>query len=175
MNTLASLLGNRCSISGSWVSPKCSTSYSLRALVRRSATRHCLISYSSCSQTSYRVPLTAVQWDTNSQNNSWRNDIVGSQKFCFVCLGTYWNIRRKSLIWNINVFTLDSVEKLTCNAQISGIMNFVNIHEMFHHENQIYLTAFLKWSYENTFKETKKNAISTPTNFSLITKSRRTN
>jgi len=123
MKPLPSLLGSRCSISVSWVSPKRSTSYSLRAVVRTSATRHCLISYSSCSQTSHGVPLTAVQWDTNSQNNNWSNDTVVSQKISFIFLGTYCNIRPKSLIWNIFVFTSDSAEKLTSNVQISSTMN----------------------------------------------------
>jgi hypothetical protein len=131
MKPLPSLLGNRCSICVSRVSPKCSTAYSLRAVVRTSATRHCLISYSSCLQTSHRVPLTAAQWDTNSQNNNWRNDTVGSQKFCFVCLGAYWNIRPKSLILNINSFTLDSVEKLASNAQISSTMNLAIFKKFF--------------------------------------------
>lgn len=123
MKPLPSLLGNRCSISMSWVSPKCSTSYSLRVVVRTSAARHCLISYSSCSQTSHRVPLTAVQWDTNSQNNNWRNDTVVSQTFRSICLVTYCNIRPKSLTLNINLFTLDSGEKLISKPHISSTIN----------------------------------------------------
>ena len=153
MKTLTSLLGNRCSISVSWVSPKCSTSYPLRVVVRTSATRHCLISYSSCSQTSHRVPLTAVQWDRNSQNNNWRNDTVGSQKFCFICLGTYCNIRTKSLILNINVFTLYSLEKLASNAHISSTMNLAIFTKFF--VMRIKFMLQLSWS-EVIFKQTKK-------------------
>ena len=144
MKPLPSLLWNRCSISVSGVSPKCSTSESLRAAVRTSGTWHCLISYSSCSQISHAVPLTAVQWDTNSQNNNWRIDTVGSQNFSFVCLGTYCNIRPKSLIWNISEFTLDSVEKLTSNAQISSTMSSVIFTKFF--IMRVKLILRLSWS-----------------------------
>jgi hypothetical protein len=123
---------------------KCSTSYSLRAVVRTSATRHCLISYSSYSQTSHRVPLTAVQWDTNSQNNNWRNDTVGSQKFCFICLGTYGSILPKSLILNNKVFTFYFVKKLTSNAQISGTMNLATFTKCF--TMRIKFMSQLSWS-----------------------------
>jgi hypothetical protein len=123
---------------------KCSASYSLRAVVRTSTTRHYLISYSSCSQTSHRVPLTAVQWDTNSQNNNWRNDTVGSQKFCSIYLGSYYNILPKSLSFTNNVFTFDFVKKLTSSAQISGTINLATFTKFF--TIRIKFMSQLSWS-----------------------------
>jgi hypothetical protein len=57
---------------------QCSTLHSLRTVLRTVATLHCLISYASCSQTSHRVPVTAVQWGTNSQNTNSKKELIVS-------------------------------------------------------------------------------------------------